>query len=128
MSSQKITPVFINENLDKGNLILIDSRAIYERAKCAVAFKVAQWKANKNVIPNWIMCMKCEMWINNPHKNGTKGLTRHMKKCGFGCAFFDPEILAKLVANCVRMGGIKIKTDDLTKSFQNYPIITNDAV
>lgn len=129
MSSENITSTYIKNNLKDGHLILGDSRKIYEKTPYANAFKTALWAENDTVLPNWIMCVKCEEWINAPKSHGTNVLTRHMKRCGFdGHAFLDPENLAKLVANCLRLGGFKVKNEDLTSSFKKYPTITKNVM
>lgn len=119
----------IKENLKCGKIVLVDSRAIFPKTPLALGFKVAKWKDSENVVEERAMCIKCEEWVNVPKNQGTNVLKRHMDKCGFhGYAFLSPTDLATLIGNCVRLGGFKIKTDDLRKAFESYPVITKHVM
>lgn len=127
--STEITSDYINEHLIAGNIVLASARLVFEKTPYAPAFKVAQWKENNKIIDDWVMCVKCEEWIKIKKRNGTNILTRHMNKCGFdGYAFLEPENLARLVANCIRLGGLKVKTDELKNTFKDYPVITKHVM
>lgn len=119
----------IKEALQNGKLILVTGRALLEKSPCAHAFKAAKSVADDAVIEDWFLCIICQDWLHVPKKNGTNTLKRHIEKCNFdGYALLDPTNLAKLVGNCLRLGGLKVKTNDLKKMFETYPIITKDAV
>lgn len=119
----------IKENLVGGKLVLVDSKAIFPKSLHSVAFKAAKWtEENGRVVEDWVMCIKCETWINVPKGRGTNDLKRHMDKCRYGYAFLSSTDLVNLVANCLRLGGFKVKTNDLKNSIEGYPAITKDVM
>lgn len=129
MSSKPITSDYLKHLLKNGHLVFTRSKALFPKSKLALGFKAAKWKDDDSVVEGWLMCSICEEWLKTPHSQGTNVLKRHIQKCKFdGYALLDPANLAKLVASCLRLGGLKVKTDDLKKSFENYSMITKDVV
>lgn len=122
-----MTPGYINDNLKNGNLILVSARTIFPKSPLAVAFRTAKWENSGTLVPEWAMCIKCNMWLKAPCEQGTNVLKSHMDKCKVdGCLFINPPDLATLIGNCLRLGGFKIKTEDLRNSLGRYPKIKRD--
>lgn len=116
------------ENLESGKLVLVDSKAIFPKTSHSVAFKAAKWKDSGCVVEEWVMCIKCDTWLNVPKSHGTNDLKRHLDKCRYGYAVLSSADLATLVANCLRLGGFKVKTNDIKMSIDGYAMINKDSM
>lgn len=129
MSSKIKTSDHLKRLLKNGQLMFTSSKALFPKSELALGFKAAKWKGDNSVVESWLMCTICEEWLKAPTTQGTNVLKRHLEKCNFdGYALLDSSNLAKLVANCLRLGGLKVKTDDLKKSFEKYSMITKHVV
>lgn len=119
----------IEKGIKNGELKLVSSRVKLQKTPWAHAFNVAMSTNDESIIEDWYTCILCSTWINVPKSHGSNPFKRHVNKCKFdGYAFLDPASLAALIGNCLRFGGIKIKSDDLKKSFESYPAITKEAM
>lgn len=118
----------IKENLESGKLVLVDSKAIFPKTSHSVAFKAAKWNDSGCVVEEWVMCIKCDTWLNVPKSHGTNDLKRHSEKCRYAYAVLSSADLATLVANCLRLGGLKVKTNDIKNTIEDYTMINKDVM
>lgn len=129
MTSKTTIPDGLNYHLKKVNLVCVSSKALFPMSPLTLGFKAGKWINDDSLVEDYVMCSICGDWLHAPTNQGTNVLKRHIKKCSFnGYALLDAESLAKLVSNCLKLGGLNIDTHDLKNSFENYPVITKDIM